>query len=183
MPQPLVASKPSRDINIFLALTMNHAASWQPLARMQQSSERSRASRYRGSIYSLSSPSPSSPTVYVGIENHVIELSFQGTDDWVAKRRDIFDQPNDRRTVLNLSCYERPRMGFESTDTVLLRKQRDLTNSAEQISPERTVRLAGWDERWHMDNQQARGSRRASWRGNSGDKPFRSQNLAHRRRQ
>lgn len=157
MPRPPPRS--NRGMNIFLALTVHRAAQpWQPLPGRHQSA---RLPRYRGSIYSLSSPSPSSRTVYAGIENHVIQLDFLNTDDWAANRSGIRDQLDDR-PVLNLSCYERPRKGRESTDTVLLRKQADLDKCA------RNNAEAGWDERWQLEQQRTRkGMAAGRWSGRS----------------
>lgn len=145
-----------RGINIFLALTVNRGAQpWQPLPGRQNNA---RLPRYSGSIYSLSSPSPSSRTIYAGIENHVIQMDFVNTDDLITNRRGIRDELDDR-PVLNLSCYERPRQGHESTDTVLLRKQADLSdNMALGASGE-----AGWDERWQLEQQRTRKGMAASW--------------------
>ena len=143
MPQP---ARSQRDINIFLALTVYYNQQpWQPLPKANI--DNSRHPRYRGSIYSLSSPSPSSRTIYAGIENHVIQLDFVNTDDCIANRGGIVDTLDDR-PILNLSCYERPRKGFESTDTVLLRKQWDWSRALlkhEETEPD-------WDERWQVNS-------------------------------
>lgn len=145
-----------RGMNIFLALTVNRAAQpWQPLPGRQNNA---RLPRYRGSIYSLSSPSAYSRTLYAGIENHVIQLDFVNTDDWLKNKRGIREELDDR-SVLNLSCYERPRQGFESTDTVLLRKQADLDDSVGM----KTNGEVGWDERWQLEQQRSRRGMAASW--------------------
>lgn len=146
----------SRGTNIFLALTVHRATQpWQPLPGRQNNA---RLPRYRGSIYSLSSPSPSSRTVYAGIENHVIQLDFVNTDDLVDNRGGLAEVLDDR-PVLNLSCYERPRMGYESTDTVLLRKQLDIDDRSRG-----SVRSEpGWDERWQLEQQRSRRGMAASW--------------------
>lgn len=148
--------RPLREINIFLALTVHHAAQpWRPLPGRQNNF---RLPRYRGSIYSLSSPSPASPTVYAGIENHVIQLDFVNTDDWLADRGGVRHQV-DHRQVLNLSCYERPRAGYESTDAVLLRKQTDM----DKYSMKSKQGELGWDERWHLEQQRSGRGMAASW--------------------
>jgi len=148
-----------RDINIFLAVTVNPAAKlWQPLPRRANNN----FPRYRGSIYSLSTPSPSSPTVYAGIENHVIQLDFASTDDLVGKGSGLINPPlgvkDNHEHILNLSCYERPREGHESTDPVLLRKQVDWTENLSSRDDASWKRAStpgqggyvekGWDERW-----------------------------------
>lgn len=147
-----------RDINIFLAVTTQRGA---PPSRPLHLQRGARASTYRGSLYSLSSPSPSSPTVYVGIENHVVQLDFINSDDLQNNRGGIRDHLDDRH-VLNLSCYERPRLGHESTDPVLLRKQtwqKDLSKTPEGNNVE-----AGWDECWHMERLRASKEKTGSWR-------------------
>lgn len=140
-----------RDINIFVApLTSFNKLPWQPLPAQTDSR---RLQRYRGSIYSLSSPSPSSSKVYTGIENHVIELDFVNTDDIVVNRSGIADRVLDHGPVLNLSCYERPRPGHESTDTILLRKQADWQDRA--VKSEDCE--AGWDQRWRLRTPSRKG--------------------------
>ncbi|EXJ89065.1 hypothetical protein A1O3_02129 [Capronia epimyces CBS 606.96] len=166
-PSPSPSPSP-RDFNIFLTPAINYAEQpWEPLShrRLRQDN------RYRGSIYSLSSPSPMSPTVYAGIKNHVMQLDFVCTDDY---RSDVpglvdpvlgLDDPSNR--VFDFSCYERPREGRESTDPVLLRKQKQMnlteerrnSNSARKIGrgghSVRSARVAadddGWDERWQLE--------------------------------
>lgn len=145
-----------RDINVFLALTVHRVAQpWQPLPGMHNNA---RLPRYRGSIYSLSSPSPSSSTVYAGIQNHVIQLDFVNTDDCFLKRsgaHTILDQ----RPILDVSCYQRPREGRESTDTVLLRKQAEW----KQCWHSRNEAEDGWDERWRLERQRTRRGMAARW--------------------
>lgn len=153
---PKALSRPSRDINIFLALSVHHGnRQWRPLPGRHNNV---RLPRYNGSIYSLSSPSAMSPTVYVGIENHVIQLDSINADDWVANRGGIRNGSNDR-PILNLSCYERPRDGHESTDTVLLRKQNDMAKARQWTEAEE-----GWDQRWYLEQQRTRKGMAASWR-------------------
>ncbi|RMZ82467.1 hypothetical protein DV737_g1988, partial [Chaetothyriales sp. CBS 132003] len=123
-------SQVGRDINIFLALKLpQRQAGWKPLPANDPATD-----RYHGPVYSLSAPSASSPSVYAGIEDHVLQLTFSSTDD--IKRGLVVDPLHgldgvDEAGVLDLSCYERPREGFESTDAVLLRKQRALTAMSE----------------------------------------------------
>ncbi|KAK5234589.1 hypothetical protein LTR47_004623 [Exophiala xenobiotica] len=167
------SSNTQRDINIFLTPTINYGERlWQPLARRPAR----RANRYRGSVYSLSSPSPSSPTVYAGIENHVLQLDFVSTDDFrsgvtglVDPSLGLYDKSNH---VLNFSCYERPRHGHESTDPVLLRKQLSLTGgrrdshhdgknsngTSGELEP-------GWDDRWRLETYDRTRGRNLAWGG------------------
>lgn len=163
------AKQLQRDINIFLTPTINHRERlWRPLPRHPSH----RSQRYRGSVYSLSSPSPSSPTVYAGIENHVLQLDFVSTDDYrshVPGRVDpslgLEDRSSNQNYVFNFSCYERPRVGRESTDPVLLRKQLNLTGGRRDSIGQRALgdhnggfgqKEDGWDERWRLDTYRGR---------------------------
>lgn len=167
-------SRCEREINIFLSLHIPSTRRlWQPLPRRADS----RLPRYRGSIYSLSAPSPSSPSVFAGIENYVIQLDFLSTDDATGSRSRFFDfglgvkdeAPDD---ILNLSCYERPRLGHESTDAILLRKQVEWpgTSRRKRQTPHRASNGTesnaepGWDERWRLATYDRRITNGAGWR-------------------
>ncbi|KEF57766.1 uncharacterized protein A1O9_05686 [Exophiala aquamarina CBS 119918] len=176
-----------RDINIFLTPLINYRERrWEPLQRSLRSS---RAERYRGSVYSLSSPSPSSATIYAGIANHVIQLDFTSTDDIRSGAVSIPTASSHREGrdshVMDLSCYERPRRGRESTDPILLRKQMPLMtieNGSERGSGgESQIQRQeqqqhdesgawktenGWDERWRLEVYNRRGGshgRNSNW--------------------
>ena len=163
-----------RDINIFLSLHVPPTRRlWQPLPKHPDA----RLPRYRGSVYSLSAPSPLSPTVFAGIENHVVQLDFKSTDDVTGTRRKFFDKgmtSQDTDQILNLSCYERPRPGYESTDPVLLRNQIDWAGK-KKVHPTsfdadngRDGRAEpGWDERWRLATYDRRSSNGPSWRASS----------------
>jgi hypothetical protein len=164
----------NKEINIFLSLHVPPARRmWQPLPRHPDS----RLPRYRGSVYSLSAPSASSPTVFVGIENDVIQLDFKSTDDVTGARSRLFDNETSPRTperVLNLSCYERPRPGYESTDPVLLRKQVDWEGkkngqtAPSHVSNRRGGRAeVGWDERWRLTTYDRQSGSGPAWRVSS----------------
>jgi WD40 repeat protein len=151
----------SRQLNIFLAIRVQCPMRlWQPLPDQRFS----HLPRYRGPVYSLSAPSPASPTVYAGVENHVIQLEFVSTDDMQKARRELpafglVREKGSKEQILNLSCYERPRTGHESTDTVLLR------NQVNWNTPHLGDGLTedGWDERWRLASWDRRS---ASWRMN-----------------
>jgi WD40 repeat protein len=151
-----------RQLNIFLAIRVQCPMRlWQPLPKQQLN----HLPRYRGAIYSLSSPSPASPTVYAGVENHIIRLDFVSTDDVQKGRQNLsafgFDHENGtKRQILNLSSYERPRTGHESTDTVLLRNQSGWNSSRLKEG----LTEHGWDERWRLPNFERRST---SWRRNN----------------
>lgn len=138
----------NRQLNILLAIRVPfHPRLWQSLPRQHVT----HLPRYRGAIYSLSAPSPTSPTVYAGVENHVIQLDSLSTDDVLGDRQKL-SRPSFRLDnaskdqILNLSCYERPRPGYESTDAVLLRNQVNWGQSrwADDLM------VDGWDERWTL---------------------------------
>jgi hypothetical protein len=163
-----------KEINIFLSLHIPPARRlWQPLPRHPDS----RLPRYRGSIYSLSAPSTFSPTVFAGIENDVIQLDFKSTDDITGARSRFFDNGTIIRNpedVLNLSCYERPRPGYESTDPVLLRKQVDWVGKKNvqttpfQANNRRDGRAEpGWDERWRLATYDRQSASGPGWRSSS----------------
>ncbi|EXJ94965.1 hypothetical protein A1O1_00083 [Capronia coronata CBS 617.96] len=168
-------SQPSnarRDFNIFLTPPINHGERlWQPLSRRPGR----RFNRYRGSVYSLSSPSPMSPTIYAGIENHVMQLDFVSTDDFRNDVPGLVDPIlglDDKTThIFNFSCYERPREGRESTDPVLLRKQLSLTNNDRRDSQtgqgenhgSHGVVEDGWDERWRLETYDRTRGRNRDW--------------------
>lgn len=152
----------SRQLNIFLAIRVQCPMRlWQPLPKQQFT----HLPRYRGAVYSLSAPSPASPTVYAGVENHIIQLDFVSTDDLQLGRLKMLGFEADlgkgsQEQILNLSCYERPRTGHESTDTVLLRNQVSWNRSRlEDGSTE-----DGWDERWRLATWDRSSS---SWRKNN----------------
>jgi hypothetical protein len=163
-----------REINIFLSLHIPPVRRlWQPLPRRVDS----RLPRYRGSIYSLSAPSAFSPTVFAGIENEVIQLDFKSTDDVTGARSKFFEHgatTANPDNVLNLSCYERPRAGYESTDPVLLRKQIDWpgkknfhTNTFRTNNRREGRAEPGWDERWRLATYDRQSGNGLSWRANS----------------
>jgi hypothetical protein len=151
-----------RQLNIFLAIRVQCPMRlWQPLPKQHQN----HLPRYRGAVYSLTAPSPASPTVYAGVENHVIQLDFVSSDD-IRKGRQplsvlgLHARKSDKEQILNLSCYERPRPGHESTDSVLLRNQ----VSWDRSMAEDGMVENGWDDRWRLATWDRRSS---SWRRNN----------------
>ncbi|KAL4907274.1 hypothetical protein BDW74DRAFT_176055 [Aspergillus multicolor] len=138
---------PSRDLSIFLS-------SNPPSAR----NARSTRQRYRGPIYTMSSPSLLSPAIYTGIAGGVVRLDFASTDDLTGPNsawyRDAIDlnvnssgSPKGTNTteVIELHGYERP----DSRDTTTCSKLRsqvpfDAVND-ENIANEKAT---GWDRRW-----------------------------------
>ena len=135
----------SRRVNVFLSVDPHRSRT----SFREQLNRYSSIIRYRGSIDCLTSPSAVSPTVYAGVPGQVVQFDFLSTEDFVRRPGGI-DLPtafgldsvenmekddgsstnntNDlggQERILNLSCYERPRPGHESTDAVLLRHQID----------------------------------------------------------
>ena len=153
-----------REINVFIAPRVGWGhRTWSPIVQ-QPGGRQSRVERYRGAIYSLSSPSAASPTVYAGITDHVIQLDSVSTDDVY---KDGIVDPMLRiargwdKNMLDFSCYERPRTGHEMTDTVLLRQQMGWsdvvtthTGKNRQGRPHdiKNGSEPGWDERWRAPN-------------------------------
>lgn len=133
---------PRKDFSLFLS---------QPLPTPRRSRHNS---AYRGPIYTLSTPSPSSPTIYAGIVDGVFRLDFASTDDLTGSNRDWYRENLDlglsmassnKGGVLQMSGYERPDPEAE-TSSVKLRTQVPFSN----IKPEdiRNEQATGWDRRW-----------------------------------
>lgn len=137
------------DWNIFINPRDRYAnSSWRgPNSWMRRSAE--------GSVYSLSSPSPSSSCIFAGVENAVVEFNFSSVLD---KHPDpIFVGETDtrkdsrytaspsylehKRDVLNLAMYSQGTDG--SREGMKLRLQRSVE---ETLGQERN--LVGLDERW-----------------------------------
>ena len=153
-----------REVNIFLSVKLPQRRQlWQPLPNQSDTNRTSRnLSRYRGSVYSLSAPTPSSSTVFAGIENHVLQLDFVCTDDlrrgFAEAIPPLSKTPPER--ILNLSAYERPRKNQESTDPVLLRKQVEWQTALSAQPPDTDN---GWDQRWQLQTSERNSRRRGSW--------------------
>ncbi|KAF9885770.1 hypothetical protein FE257_012352 [Aspergillus nanangensis] len=140
---------PRKDLSIFL--------SHQPQAVPNTGRTRRQANRsYRGAIYTMSSPSPISTTIYTGIADSVVRLDFASTDDLTGPCQDWYEDligltnPNSHSTaspnrVLELSAYERPN-SENTTRTSKLRTQQPFKSIIdEDINAER---LTNWDRRW-----------------------------------
>jgi len=138
-----------KDYNIFLAIPMDpRLRIFWGAAQHTRSNARARSERYRGSVYALSSPSTASPTVYAGIENHVLQLDFAASDDLLGQQRSWYQQDlgidiRGGSNVLNLSAYDRP-MTFEDQTPIKLRNQLGF----DQTWPGEAEN--GWDNRWRI---------------------------------
>ncbi|KAI2708377.1 hypothetical protein CBS147332_6438 [Penicillium roqueforti] len=113
---------------------------------------------YRGPIYTMSSPSPSSPTVYTGIVDGVVQLDFASTDDLTGPGKEWYEYnldlgvnmgpgslPRWNAEAFNLAGYERPD-DEDSATTSKLRTQRAFAD----LEPGDAARgtHTGWDCRW-----------------------------------
>lgn len=145
---------PQKGLSMFL--------STRPPPPFGQAPTRRQRDTYRGPIYTISTPSPSSPTVYTGIVDGIVRLDFASTDDLTGSQKDWFDfnldlgvntgsEPstdlNDQ--ALNLAGYERPDEDDFSTTSVLRRQQEFCkTWSADGRFQADTE----WDQRWeHLE--------------------------------
>jgi hypothetical protein len=131
---------------------------------------------YRGPIYTMSSPSPTSSTVYTGVVDGVVRLDFGSTDDllgdntsnWyqnyldldgndIAKNTSSNPARNHHSTagsrILELSGYERPSPENKSA-SAKLRSQVPFWSLSE--ADERREKESGWDRRWRrLDENQS----------------------------
>lgn len=121
---------------------------------------------YRGAIYTLSSPSPSSPSIYAGVVDGVFRLDFASTDDltgtcsdWYRDNLalDLNTTSSSPDRVLQMSGYERPDPEAV-TSSVQLRTQ--LPFSSVQPEDIRNEQLTGWDRRWERLDADAAWRRR-----------------------
>ncbi|KKK12979.1 hypothetical protein ARAM_000942 [Aspergillus rambellii] len=140
---------PSKDFSIFLS----HLP---PTPLNTLSRHRGTRNRYRGPIYTMSSPSLLSPTIYTGIAGGILQLHFVSTDDLAGSNgdwyRDSFDLrseatrfgpfPND---TLDLSGYERPDSKDTTTCSKLRTQQPYAYVGDDDIANEMST---GWDRRW-----------------------------------
>jgi WD40 repeat protein len=113
------------------------------------------------SIYSLTSPSPTSPFVYTGVENAVVELAF--TDLLNAKPDPVFFDPHPEALgtkhkrergepavgdVLNLAMYEQGAVELMSQRSV--GEMRRLMRGVKQEGWRGSWFVEGLDERWRV---------------------------------
>ncbi|KAJ5374095.1 hypothetical protein N7517_006101 [Penicillium concentricum] len=147
-------SSPKKGFSIFL--------SYHPPATFPQQPQPPARSRqrgpYRGPIYTMSSPSPSSPTVYTGVVDGVAQLDFASTDDLIGPQKEWYESnldlgvktgsdtlPRWNAEAFNLAGYERPDED-DSATTCKLRNQL----AFEDLEPEHVASEThtGWDCRW-----------------------------------
>ncbi|KAL1854623.1 hypothetical protein Plec18170_004714 [Paecilomyces lecythidis] len=152
---------PRRDFSIFL--------SHRPPIVINSGRLHPRTNRtYRGPIYTMSSPSPSSATIYAGIVDGVVRLDFASTDDLTGPCSDWYDtnlaldlntgkSASASHRVLDLSGYERPSPE-EIGRSARLRTQKAFHElKDDDVLHERET---GWDRRWKRLEEDAAWRRR-----------------------
>ncbi|KAL4778952.1 hypothetical protein BJX76DRAFT_107939 [Aspergillus varians] len=143
----LPSAHPSKDLSIFL--------SFNPPTFRRANNSRTTRHRYRGPIYTMSSPSVLSPTIYTGITGGIVRLDFASTDDltgpnqtWYRDALDLnldYNKAGNANDIIELSSYERPDIR-DTTTCSKLRSQKPFTQIDDSsIAHERTT---GWDRRW-----------------------------------
>ncbi|KAJ5106439.1 hypothetical protein N7456_003114 [Penicillium angulare] len=147
---------PRKDFSLFLSTQLPSATGGNPRAR------RRAGGPYRGPIYTMSTPSPSSSTVYTGIVDGVVRLDFASTDDMTGPSREWFDLnlgldlniektrpsvPGSTDNVLKLAGYERPDPD-DFTTTSKLRNQLEFWFPEDNLKHANNVAEPGWDRRW-----------------------------------
>lgn len=164
---PLHHSQPNTDMNLLLSIRMNsqthlYDPSKKPPPSIGHGNRRpERPMRYAGSVYSLTLPSPSSRTIYAGIENHVVQLDLASTDDIFSSSKSStsrldhdWDLELSSPGMLELSAYNRPAPPGEGRDQYIsetkveLRQQRPLKQKQGGKEKDEGGRRRGWDERW-----------------------------------
>jgi len=140
------------DWNVFINPRDRYVnSSWRgPNSWMRRSAE--------GSVYNLSSPSPTSPFIFAGVENAVVEFNFSSVLDKhpdpiflgsstkaTGRRGNTPSYLQHKQDILNLAMYSQGTDG--SREGMKLRTQRSVDETLDQdINP------AGLDERW-KENQ------------------------------
>ncbi|KAL1957418.1 hypothetical protein VTO42DRAFT_5986 [Malbranchea cinnamomea] len=114
--------------------------------------------RYRGPIYTISHPSPSSSTFYVGVEGGIIRLDMANTDDlfgrqgdWYIHNLDMAAEIKSHHQPISLTCYERPSLDDITKRIDLLYQLRSFQSFKGQVFSNGVIQqegIPGWDERW-----------------------------------
>ena len=142
---------PRKDFSFFLSAQSPSVVARHP-------SRARRAGRYRGPIYAMSTPSPSSPTVYTGVVDGVVRLDFASTDDLTGSSQEWYDynldlgidkgEPSvqvETDKVLKLAGYERPDPDDLTTTSKLRNQHGFWYPDSKHIH---NAALTGWDWRW-----------------------------------
>lgn len=150
---------PRKDYSIFLSHPPPGLSISNRARHRRNNNANSRLS-YRGPIYTMSSPSALSPTIYAGVVNGIFRLDFVSTDDLTSPSHQWHEDnialdvnaevnaavPGPNR-VVELSGYERPEAS-NTTTTSKLRTQQPFwpgLNSDDANEVE-----SGWDRRWEF---------------------------------
>ncbi|KAJ5601258.1 hypothetical protein N7510_010792 [Penicillium lagena] len=149
---------PRKDLSLFLSYQPPP-----PTTTLQHNHVRAhRRGPYRGPIYAMSSPSPSSHTVYTGVGDGVLRLDFASTDDLFGSSKEWYchdigleldmdfsavkgASQTAPGQVLNLSGYERPEPDDLTTTSKLRTQQTFRSIGPENVQNEMNT---GWDRRW-----------------------------------
>lgn len=145
---------PRKDFSAFLRYNLSTAINRSHRLRPYRTIKR----YYTGPIYSMSSPSPSSATVYAGVLDGIFRLDFASSDDLTgAHGRWYHDNlaldlnmkkaapPNER--IFEIAGYERPDPGIRGVSPKLMEQKMfcDITDK-DVINEQRT----GCDRRWEI---------------------------------
>ncbi|KAJ5586868.1 uncharacterized protein N7459_002633 [Penicillium hispanicum] len=142
---------PRKDFSLFISAPLSTVAP-RHLARAR------RGGTYRGPIYTMSTPSMSSPTVYTGIVDGVVRLDFASTDDLTGPAKDWYDynldlgvdkgQPSvsvEPDKVFRMAGYERPDPSDLTTTSKLRTQHGSWYPDPKHVNNEANT---GWDRRW-----------------------------------
>lgn len=145
--------RPSHDFSMFLSANLPP-----DLTRHTHHHRRRGQQSYRGPIYSMSTPSPSSPTVYTGVVDGIARLDFASTDDLTGPAKEWYDYNLDlgvekgrpgvavaEDQVFRIAGYERPAQD-DFTTTSKLRTQHGYWYLMPNDKENEVV--TGWDRRW-----------------------------------
>jgi len=151
-------SYPRKDFSLFL--------SHPPPGIRSSNRGRSRGNpSYRGPIYTMSSPSAVSPTIYAGVVDGVFRLDFASSDDLASSsfqwyedslaldlNVDLNSASSAPDRVLELSGYERPEPDDLTTTSKLRTQQPFWAISNDDV---RNEVVTGWDRRWERLDKEA----------------------------
>ncbi|ODM23958.1 hypothetical protein SI65_01548 [Aspergillus cristatus] len=150
---------PRKDFSLFLS----HSPPG--LKSSNRGRSRGNPTSYRGPIYTMSSPSALSPTIYAGVVDGVFRLDFVSSDDLASSscqwyedglaldlNADLNSPSSAPDRVLELSGYERPEPD-DLTTTSKLRTQQPFWAISNDDARNEVV--TGWDRRWERLDKEA----------------------------
>ena len=155
---------PRKDFSVFLS----HPPPGLPnsnRARSRRNNDANSSLSYRGPIYTMSSPSALSPTIYAGVVDGVFRLDFTSTDDLANASYQLYEDsialdlnvdvnaaPSVPDRILELSGYERPEADDTTTTSKLRTQQPFRAISKSDVDSEIAT---GWDRRWETLDREA----------------------------